>query len=46
MGPLVERRLVAQVVKVMLLKLRPLAPLDGQHFHLRFHAKLDEVPDC
>ena len=30
---------------MFLVQLRPLAPLDGQHFHLRFHAKLDEIPD-
>ena len=46
MGPLSERPLVAQVVKVKFLQLRPLAPLDGLLFHLRFHAMLDEVSDC
>ena len=45
-GPLSERPLVAQVVNVKFLQLRPLAPQDGLLFHFRFHAKLDEVPDC
>ena len=44
-GPLIERPLVAQEVKVKFLRLRPLAPLDGLLIHLRFHPKLDEVPD-
>ena len=43
--PLSERLLVAEVVKVMFLELRPLAPLDRLVFHLRLYATLDEVPD-
>ena len=34
-GPLSERPLVAEVVDVMLLELRPLAPLKRLVFHLR-----------
>ena len=44
-GPLSERPLVAEVVHVMLLELRPVAPLNRQVFHLRLYATLDEVPD-
>jgi len=43
--PLSERLRAAQVVDVMLLKLLPLAPLNGQHAQLRLDAKLDESPD-
>ena len=41
--PLSERPLVAEVVNMMCLELRPLAPLDRQAFHLRLYATLDEV---
>jgi hypothetical protein len=43
--PLSERLLVAEVVDVMCLQLRPLAPPDRLAFHLRLYATLDEVPD-
>ena len=43
--PLSERLLAAEVVNVMLLELRPLAPLDRLAFHLRLYATLDEVSD-
>ena len=43
--PLPERLWAAQVVDVMLVKLLPLAPLNGQHVLLRLNAKLDEGPD-
>ena len=43
--PLSESLLVAEVVDMMLLELRPLAPLDRLAFDLRLYATLDEVPD-
>ena len=43
--PLSERLRAAQVVGVMLLRLLPLAPLNGQHVLLRLNALLDEGPD-
>ena len=43
--PLSERPLVAEVVNMLLLELRPLAPLDRLAFHLRLYAALDEVSD-
>jgi hypothetical protein len=43
--PLSERLLVAEVVNMMCLQLRPLAPLDKLAFHLRLDATLDEVHD-
>ena len=45
MGPLSERPLAAQVVKMMMIELLPLASLDGHYVHLRLNAQLDEVPD-
>ena len=44
-GPLSESLLVAEVVNVMLLELRPLAPQERLVFHLRLYAKLYKVPD-
>ena len=44
-NPLFERLLVAEVVNMMCLELRPLAPLDRLAFHLRLYATLDEVSD-
>ena len=44
-GPLSERLLVAEVVNMMNLELRPLAPLDRLVFNLRLDATLDKVPD-
>ena len=44
-GPLSKRLLAAQVVEVRLLKLLPLAPLNGQHVQLRLNAQLDEGSD-
>ena len=41
MSPLIKRSLVAKVVKVMCLKLYPLASLNGKIFQLRFNAKFD-----
>jgi hypothetical protein len=43
--PLIERPLPAEVVDVMRLQLRALAPLDRLAFNLRLDAALDEVPD-
>ena len=43
--PLSERPLIAEIVNMMRLELRPLAPLDRLAFHLRLYATLDEVPD-
>ena len=43
--PLSERPLAAEVLNMMLLELRPLAPLDRLAFDLRLYAALDEVPD-
>ena len=43
--PLIERRLPAEVVDVMRLQLRALAPLDRLALHFRLYAALDEVPD-
>ena len=45
MRPLIERLLPAEVVDVMRLQLRALAPLDRLAFNLRLDAALDEVPD-
>ena len=44
-GPLSERLLVTEVVNMMLLELRPLAPLDRVVFHLRLDANLDKLLD-
>ena len=43
--PLIERRLLTEVVDVMGRQLRALAPLDRLAFNLRLDAALDEVPD-
>jgi hypothetical protein len=43
--PLSESLLVAEVVNMMCLELRPLASLDRLAFHLRLYATLDEVSD-
>ena len=43
--PLSERLLVAEVVNMVILELRPLAPLDRLAFHHRLYAALDEVSD-
>ena len=43
--PLPERLWAAQVVDVMLVKLLPLAPLNGQHAPFRLDAQLDEGHD-
>jgi hypothetical protein len=43
--PLSELTLVAEVVNMMRLELRPLASLDRLVFDLRLDATLDEVPD-
>ena len=40
-----ESLLVAEVVNIMCLQLRPLAPLDRLAFHLRLCATLDEISD-
>ena len=44
-GPLSERPLVSEVVNMMFIELRSLAPLDRLAFHLRLYATLDEVHD-
>ena len=43
--PLIERRLPAEVVDVMRLQLRALAPLDILDLNLRLEATLDGVPE-